>query len=251
MATQKSFIKIKGTVGDLTFYKTQDGHLLREKGGIDAKRMKTDPAFQRTRENGTEFGASCTAGKNLRKGLRTLLQHATDGRVVSRMVKVMMQIKNYDLLSVRGQRTPGAGIAAPEAQALLKDFNFNLRSAMDSVLFAPYTVDMLSGAIDFPALTPMADLNAPQGATHISLSSGMLDIDFDGGITDLELSQEEIFAIDATTTTAVQLLPAALPVGTGTKMNLLLLKFFQEVNGVQYVLRNGVYNALSVVGISG
>ena len=36
MARQKGIIKLKGTIGDITFYKTQDGHLAREKGGIEA-----------------------------------------------------------------------------------------------------------------------------------------------------------------------------------------------------------------------
>lgn len=39
MARQKGIFKIKGTIGDVTFYKSGDGYLVREKGGIDAKRM--------------------------------------------------------------------------------------------------------------------------------------------------------------------------------------------------------------------
>jgi len=65
MARQKGIIKLKGTIGDITFYKTQDGHLAREKGGIDANRIKNDPAFQRTLENGSEFGRAGKAGKIL------------------------------------------------------------------------------------------------------------------------------------------------------------------------------------------
>ena len=45
MARQKSIIKLKGTIGHITFYKTQDAHLAREKGGIDANRIANDPAF--------------------------------------------------------------------------------------------------------------------------------------------------------------------------------------------------------------
>jgi hypothetical protein len=70
MARQKGIIKLKGTIGDITFYKTQDGHLAREKGGIDASRIASDPAFQRTRENGSEFGRAGKAGKILRTALR-------------------------------------------------------------------------------------------------------------------------------------------------------------------------------------
>lgn len=39
---------LRGTIGNITFYKSGEGYLAREKGGIDAKRIATDPAFQRT-----------------------------------------------------------------------------------------------------------------------------------------------------------------------------------------------------------
>jgi hypothetical protein len=58
---------------------------MREKSGIDANRIKNDPAFQRTRENGSEFGRAGKAGKTLRTALRTLLLNSSDGRVVSRL----------------------------------------------------------------------------------------------------------------------------------------------------------------------
>jgi len=51
MAQQKGILPVKGTLGNLTFYKSKDGYLIREKGGLDAKRIASDPAFQRTREN--------------------------------------------------------------------------------------------------------------------------------------------------------------------------------------------------------
>ena len=36
--------------------KVQDGLLARAKGGVSEDRIQNDPAFQRTRENGEEFG---------------------------------------------------------------------------------------------------------------------------------------------------------------------------------------------------
>ena len=52
MAKQSGIIKLEGTIGDITFYKSQDGLLARAKGGVDASRIQNDAAFQRTRENG-------------------------------------------------------------------------------------------------------------------------------------------------------------------------------------------------------
>jgi len=50
MAQQKSILKLKGTIGGITFYKSKDGYLAREKGGVDASRIANDPGFARTRE---------------------------------------------------------------------------------------------------------------------------------------------------------------------------------------------------------
>ncbi|MBK7640999.1 MAG: hypothetical protein IPJ22_13450 [Bacteroidetes bacterium] len=43
----------------------------------------------------------------------------------------MTQIKNYDVASVRGERTVADGIADPAALALLKDFDFNDKSSFE------------------------------------------------------------------------------------------------------------------------
>ena len=57
MARQKGIIKLDGTIGGITFYKTtEDGYLAREKGGVSADKIANDPNFQRTRENGEGFG---------------------------------------------------------------------------------------------------------------------------------------------------------------------------------------------------
>ena len=144
MARQKGIIKLKGTIGDITFYKTKDGHLAREKGGIEASRIKNDPAFQRTRENGSEFGRAGTAGKILRTSLRSLLVNSADGRMVSRLTQAMVKVIQADMISVRGLRNVIDG----EAE-LLTGFEFNIRGKLGTSLFAPFVavIDRASGTI--------------------------------------------------------------------------------------------------------
>ena len=48
MARQSGIVKLEGTIGNISFYKSQDGFLAREKGGVDGARIASDPAFQRT-----------------------------------------------------------------------------------------------------------------------------------------------------------------------------------------------------------
>src|SRR5690554_5324320 len=105
MAKQKGILKLKGTIGDYTFYKTKDGYLAREKGGIDKDRIMNDPAFKRTRENGMEFGTAGKGGQLIRKAERVLLRQASDHRLTSRLVQVLMQVIKSDPLNDRGKRT--------------------------------------------------------------------------------------------------------------------------------------------------
>ena len=104
MARQRSIIKLDGTIGGITFYKSKDGYLAREKGGIPAERIANDPAFQRTRENGAEFGRAGKAGKVLRNSIRQLLQNVNDSRMVSRLTKEMVKVIQMDATNPRGQR---------------------------------------------------------------------------------------------------------------------------------------------------
>lgn len=249
MARQKGIIKLKGKIGDLSFYKTQDGHLAREKGGVDASRIANDPAFIRTRENGAEFGSSATSGKTLRDALRTMLMTASDNRVTSRLTKLMTDIKNLDATSVRGERTVGTAIALVPAKALLKGFNFNNKANLGSILFKPYAVDIATGVITINGFIPINDIVFPSGATHMSVKGAWAKIDFANNVYDVQLTNIVSTSINPNPSNIV-LTPAAVPTGVGTDLYLLQIEFYQEVNGVQYSLKNGAYNALSVVEVN-
>ena len=45
MARQNGLIKIKGTLDNVTFYKSIDGDMARMKTSVDAARIANDPAF--------------------------------------------------------------------------------------------------------------------------------------------------------------------------------------------------------------
>ena len=249
MAIQKGIIKLKGKIGDISFYKTQDGHLAREKGGVDASRIATDPAFVRTRENGNEFGSAASSGKVLRDALRNMLMSASDNRVTSRLTKLMNSVKNLDATSARGLRTVGTAIALPTAKALLKGFNFNSKAILGGVLYKTYVVATGTGEISINGLVPINDIAFPSGATHLNIKGAWAKIDFETGIYDVQYSKVVNLPIDGTSKDVV-LTPTAAPVGTGTDTYLLMIEFLQEVNTVQYSLKNGAYNALSIVEVA-
>ncbi|MCB0457643.1 MAG: hypothetical protein KDC91_07865, partial [Flavobacteriaceae bacterium] len=67
MGIQKSFIKMKGTMDDLTFYLRKGRFLVRKKGGVDRERILKDPNYARVRENMSEFTAASKVATTFRK----------------------------------------------------------------------------------------------------------------------------------------------------------------------------------------
>jgi hypothetical protein len=248
MARQKGIIKIEGTIGEYTFYKSKDGYIAKQKGGVDAARIKNDPAFARTRENGKEFATSASAGKMVRDAIRSLMLNAADNRAGSRLTKLMSVIKNLDGTSVRGDRNVGVGINTLGAKELFKGFDFNLEATLGSKLFKAYTVTPGTGEIQIKNLVPTSDLIAPPGATHVAFTGAWARIDFTTGASEYEESMKTNLLLDATPV-QVSLVPSGQPAGPGTDLFLLKIEFFQEVNGAQYSLKNGAFNVLNVVEV--
>lgn len=248
MAQQKSIIKLQGTIGGISFYKSKDGYLAREKGGVDASRIASDPAFARTRENGAEFATSASAGKLLRDTVRVLGKNASDSRITSRLTKIMSQIKNLDETNNRGERSVAEGLAAAEGKALLKGFNFNSNAVLGSILYAPYQVNIATGEVKIEQVNTSEEISCPQGATHVVFKSGFAVIDFANGSSAMAASNSVRLAINAEEQT-VAIAPENIPQTEGIKFILLCVEFVQEVNGTDYALKNGAYNALAIVEV--
>ena len=250
MARQKGIIKLKGTIGDITFYKTKDGHLAREKGGIDASRIASDPAFQRTRENGSEFGRAGKAGKILRTSLRALLLNSADGRMVSRLTQQMVKVIQADVTSLRGLRNVIDG----EAE-LLAGFEFNIRGKLGTSLFAPFVgaIDRVTGdiTVDIDSFVPANMIAAPSGTTHFKIISAGAEIDFEAETFVEAHSETAILPWDAVATVAINQVNAVTPNSTKPLFLALGVEFYQEVNGQMYALKNGAYNPLALVQVSG
>ena len=82
----------------------------------------------------------------------------------------------------------------------------------------------------------------------MTLKGAWAKIDFASGVTQVELTNPLNVPIDANPNN-VLLTPAGVPGGLGTDLHLLQIEFFQEVNGVQYSLKNGAYNALAIIEV--
>ena len=248
MARQNGIINFTGRMGGVSFYKSKDGYLARKSEGVSKETIKNDPAFQRTRENGSEFGRAGNAGRLLRTSVRPLLLKAADSRVTSRMTREMVKVVKSDTSNARGERTAVDGDIE-----LLRGFEFNQSGKLNATMYAPFTaaIDRATGeaTVEIPSFIPQNTFAAPRGATHMRLVAAASKVDFAEETFNLDTDESSEIAIGPQTEAAITL-TATLPTGGQEPIFLLFgVEFLQEVNGTMYPLKNGVFNSLALVEI--
>ncbi len=250
MAQQKGILPLKGTIGNITFYKSKDGYLAREKTSVNKERIANDPAFARTRENGAEFGRAGQAGKVLRTALRSLLLNTADSRMLSRLTRELMKVIQADAVNERGLRNVIDG-----ESELLEGFEFNANSKLSTSLFAPFTtnINRVSGelSVSIPAFVPTNMVAAPSGATHFKLVSAGVEIDFENKSYVVAIGDSGSLPINSIATVPLNMSHQVTANSTKPLFLVLGIEFYQEVNGNEYSLKNGAFNALALVKVSG
>jgi len=248
MAKQDGILPLKGTIDKISFLKGKGAYLAKKKSEIDKSKIASDPAFERTRENNSEFGQACKAGQLLRGSLRALTINASDRYMTGRLVQQLVKAIKADPVNQRGKRNMVDG--KPE---MLQGFEFNGEGKLASVLKAPFTtqIDRATGALEvhIPAFIPMNMLPAPSGTTHFRINSAGIAIDFAGSSYVVDTVASAILPWNRQNTAAINL---SSSVGAASTMPLILVlgvEFFQEVNGNPSPLKNGVFNALAIVQV--
>ena len=248
MAKQKGTVQMQGTIGNLTFFKSIDGYMVKAKSEVSGDRIKSDPKFARTRENMAEFGNAGKSGKIIRAPFNNLLNISSDPRMVSRLTAQCLQVIKTDTKAKRGKRTVANGDLS-----LFKDFEFNNKGILSTTLQVPYTVSFTrtSGALQFvlPAFVPQSGIAAPQGATHFQVQLAAAAINFNAKKNQEFQIASDILPWDINLTADLKL-SLELPASSAYPVFILLqVQFMEQLNGDYYSLQNGAYNACSIIDI--
>ena len=248
MAKQIGAIKLKGQIDDFVFYKTADGYIARMHTPISADRIATDPAYIRTRENMAEFGRAGKGSKLMRTALRAELQRISGGKAASRLTKELMRVIKADAVNGRGLRNLVDG-----EKTLLEGFEFNTTARLASTLFAPFTAAINrasgEGTVTIPSFIPANSVEAPAGSTHFRINTALVDLDFEGETYVYDGTSSATLALDGAATTALSLVSTVTAASTGALFLVMGVEFFQVVNGTNYSLNNGAFNALAIVKV--
>lgn len=250
MARQRSIIKLEGNIGDINFYRSKDGYLARERSRLTAERIASDPKFKRTRENNAEFTKAAEAGRVMRNAFGALLQNSKDPSSSNRLFTEMLKVVKADLTSERGQRNVIDG-----ETELLQGFEFNSNATLKTTLFADYSpeIDRVAGtlATSIPSFVPEEKLLAPVNSTHFRIVSLGSEINFADETYSSEMQETAILPWGIAPTAVINMVNHVTPNSTLPLFLLLGLQFFQEVNGHMYPLKDGGFNSLSIIKVSG
>ncbi len=223
---------------------------MRQKTDLDGKRIANDPAFQRTRENGAEFGRAGRAGRVLRTAIRPMLVNVKDRLMTSRLTTALIRVVQADVVNPRGLRNVIDG----EAE-LLSGFEFNQNGTLGTTLYAPYSneIDRQAGtlALSVESYVPSQMIVAPSGTTHFKIVSAGVAIDFEGEAFTTDRKETAFLPWDDNATQPLVHMHHVTAGSTHPLFLLMGIVFFQEVNGTYYPLKNGTHNPLRIVAVSG
>jgi hypothetical protein len=162
----------------------------------------------------------------------------------------MMRVIKADATSVRGMRNVIDG-----ETELLQGFEFNRQSPLSTTLFAQImaTIDRPTGAatVQLAYYVPQQHVAVPTGATHYRLVAVCAEIDFEGSQFEVDTQQTAPLPWTGVPTAPLNM-ALALPAASIHPLFLAFgISFLQEVNGTEYALNNGAFNALSMVSVNG
>lgn len=243
MARQKGIVRLHGTLGGINFYDRSGESLARGSGGGFNKHSAKK--YRRIQEQIEEMTAASVTNKVFKQSFISLLTGYRDGTLHYRLQSLFMRIKDLDTLSGRGQRTVANGIETPYGKRLLKDFDFTpKRSVLVNGTLAfdwtTYTLTVSQFDIANAGIPNTADVMGLllltvrfdfEALTFVTEKSALLELgrDFGGNTFSLQT--------------------AALPDGDGLQFAMLRVGYYQQVNGVNYLLPGDGQFGLGIVGV--
>lgn len=248
MAKQKGILPLVGTLGGINFYYLNGKPVARMAGGgFNGKAIKTKASMQRVRENGSEFGRCSEVNKAFRQALRPFYKGYTFTHLHSRLMGLFTKLKDLDVGHTRGNRVVSGGVASVDGPYLLKEFVYTPDCSVRAVL--PFNFDIATStyALTFRDVA-MGRVRFISGATHIELTYGVLDFNFETLEYQLHLATPLILDKNFAAPT-VTLVPDTPPTDIGTVLCVLGIRFYEEVNGELFRLNAADGVGFGVIGV--
>lgn len=249
MAKQEGVLQFKGSIGNLSFYKTRNGgYEVRQKSGVTPQRIATDPKFAMLRANGVEFGQAGRAGKLIRAAFSVPMKNIADSSVSNRLTALCKTIIKSDPLNEAGKRQLLEG-----EMSRLSGFDFNAHSPLDTSFMGDYafTFDRVAGTatIDIPAFDPEEMVKPPINATHFRLRASAAALNFGTFKFVSGNMASEPVALDVAATAPISLAVPLPPVTEDVLLLAISIEFIKEEGPHQAKVLNSAFNAMRLIGV--
>jgi hypothetical protein len=246
---QKSFLRLKsGSLGETTFVGTKDGYRVQEKKEMSPERFKTDPAFERVRENNSEFKTAAAASGLLRLATNPQVRKGHDGRVVSRLLTSMLKVVKADTVSAPGLRNFMDGDLK-----YLKGFQFNdnvlTRRAFQSTI--PHSINRVTGelSINLASFIPTYIVQAEPGVTHFELEASAYELDLEQNTYKVDVKSSGSLPWNNVATAVINLVTNLTPNSTLPLMLVFGIRFYLPLAGGMRPYLQGKNDAFTILDI--
>jgi hypothetical protein len=265
MAKYRSLYYTSGNLMGANFFEANGKLGARDSTSMDAERIATDPAFERTRENMREFSGAATAGKSLRMGLSMVQKRYADKHFVGRLSGVFKRVCRGASAGQRGKRP----IEVVPNKADLVGLSLHKTQLLEMSFRGAFTATPNPGrngvTVDVPVFDVFNQLTVPAGATHcklvlvaVAVSDHVYDEDkgkyapVDANLNQLSAYVESAYLPVNTPVTAPLQLVANLPgfPAMTTTAGLVVcfgIEFHQQVLGNMYFFAQG--NGMRIVDV--
>ena len=177
MAKQRGIVFLEGTMGGINFFYRKGVAVARTAGGgFTRAAIKKSPSMERVRENNSEFGACSLVNKLFKQSFRPFVLGYKDGGLHSSLMKLFLQIKDCDLVSIRGKRRVAQGMTTAIWKKHLQDFVFTPKRAQ--LLPCHYAFDWDTLKFEVSGFDVSA-VGFPKEAHYMELLFGVVRFDFD------------------------------------------------------------------------
>lgn len=216
---------------------------------LTRQRVKTDPAFERTRENAAEFGRAVKAVKLMKQAFRDLIIIAGDGTLHNRLQGQAMRILQTDPVSDRGERKVSKG-----DPSIWKDFNFNDARPLYKTLYSKRTIhiDRATGVVtvNMPPFIPAVRIDALPNTSHYQLTVVATMLDFDNDRYEQAVQETDPLPWDRHETAPISLTLSLPPATTLPIMVAIGISFGQPVRNRMYPTAGDHVNAAAIIEIN-
>jgi hypothetical protein len=227
---------------------TEDGTIVRNKGGVSAERIKNDPQFIRTRENQRDFGTAGKASKLLYSRSRDTVLLKADRKIFSRLQTVMFSSLKADQTNVRGSKKIMDGDLT-----MLRTFEFNRNAQLAKSFFGDITntIERLTGEVKtvIPSFNPEDMMQMPPDTTHFRFVLGGLELDFVGEEYVRDRAYSAWIPWGNIPTAPITLAASLTPNNLLPIFQLVGVEYAVEDAGQKFPYKNGSFNAVTITKV--